>query len=153
MAERERSQLHSELAMLHGYTMILMGELRAACIPVLPSSHIPSRGPIVPLYKSKYMPTPLSPLGGWDFFAQTQGPPQDPGYTLGTSGSASPFIGPFTGDDDDDTNQYIGDDDSQQGQPLLQHDVAPAWACMYVYYSLPFDRPRHVCIILPHNGP
>ena len=30
MAEREHSQLQSELAMLHGYTMILMGELRAA---------------------------------------------------------------------------------------------------------------------------
>ena len=98
--------------MLHGYTMILMGKLRAACIPVSPSSHIPSRGPIVPPYESEYMPAPISPSGGWDFFAQTQGPPQDPGYIPGTSASTSPFISPFTGDDDDDTNQYIGDDDS-----------------------------------------
>jgi len=24
---------------------------------------------------------------------------------------------------------------------------------MYVYYSLPLDRPGHVCIVLPYNGP
>ena len=39
--ERERSQLQSELAMLHGYTMVLIGELQMARIHVLPPPHIP----------------------------------------------------------------------------------------------------------------
>ena len=57
--------------------------------------------------------TPSSP-GGWDSFAQTQGPPQDLGYTPGISSDAGPSTSPFTSDDDDDDiDQYIGDDDSQ----------------------------------------
>nr|POE80654.1 hypothetical protein CFP56_39291 [Quercus suber] len=103
--------------MLHGYTMILMGELRAARIPISPSPHIPGRGPIVPLYELGYMPTSPSPPGGWDSSAQIQGLSQDPGYTPRTSGGTGPSTGPFANndddDDDDDTNQYIRDDDSQ----------------------------------------
>ena len=71
MAKRERSQLQSKLAMSHGYTMILMGELRVARIPILPSPHIPSWGPIITSYEFRYMPAPPSPLGDWDSFAQT----------------------------------------------------------------------------------
>ena len=63
MAERERSQLQSELAMLYGYTMILTGELQAARILVLPSPQILGRGPIVPPYEPGYMPVPPSLLG------------------------------------------------------------------------------------------
>ena len=64
------------------------------------------------------MPAPLGLPGGWDSFAQTQGPPQDPVYIPGTLGGVGPSIGPFIDDDDDDdddddTDQYIRDDDSQ----------------------------------------
>ena len=65
--------------------MILIGELRVAHIPILPSSHIPSQGPIVPSYELGYMPAPLGPPSSWGSFAQTQGP----------------STGPFTDDDDD----------------------------------------------------
>ena len=83
--ERERSQLQNELVILHGYAMILIGELRVARIPILPSSHIPSQGPIVPSYELGYMPAPLGPPSSWGSFAQTQ----------------EPSTGPFTDDDDD----------------------------------------------------
>ena len=71
MAERKRSQLQNELAMLYGYTMILIGESRVACILVLLSLHIPGQGSIIPLYKPWYMPTPPSSPSGWDSFTQT----------------------------------------------------------------------------------
>ena len=58
------------------------------------------------------MPTPPGLLGGWDSFAQALRPSQDPGYTPGTLGDVGPSIGPFAGDDDDDTDQYIRGDDS-----------------------------------------
>ena len=159
------TQLQGELAMLHGYM--------AARVHVLPLSRIPHQGPIIPPYKPGYMPAPPGPSGGWGSFAQTQGPSQDPRYTPGALGGADPSTNLFIGDDDDDDNddadQFFRDDDSQQGQLLLQHDVAPTWACMYfscilqtllhggpimyVYYALLFDRPGHVCIILPNSGP
>ena len=41
IAKKEQSQLQSELAMFHGYTMVLIGELRAARIHVLHLPHIP----------------------------------------------------------------------------------------------------------------
>ena len=71
MAERERSQLQSELAMLHGYTMNLMGKLQVARIPIPPSPYILGCGPIIPPYEFEYMPAPLGPSGGYNSFAQT----------------------------------------------------------------------------------
>ncbi|KAL0008419.1 hypothetical protein SO802_009921 [Lithocarpus litseifolius] len=117
IANRKRSQLQSELAKLHGYTMVLIGKLRVARIHVLPPPYIPGRGPIVPPYEPGYMPAPPGLLGDWGSFAQSQGPSQDPLYTLGTSGSAGPSTNSLAGDgdDDDDDNgdQYFKDDDSQ----------------------------------------
>ena len=100
--------------MLHDYTMVLIGELRAASIHVLPPPHIPGWGPIIPPYEPGYMLAPLSSPSGWGSFAQTQGPSQDLRYTPGASSKASPSTDPFTGDDDDeDASQFIKDDDSQ----------------------------------------
>ena len=116
MVEKEWSKLQSELAMLHGYTMILMRELWAARILVPLSPHIPGRRPVVPPYESGYMLAPPSSPGGWDSFAQTQGPSQDPRYTPGASGGASPSTDPFTGNDDDDNDDadfFFRDDDPQ----------------------------------------
>ena len=50
--------------MFHGYTLVLIGELRGARIPVPPLPHIPGRGPIVP-------PGLLGNLGS---FAKSLGP-------------------------------------------------------------------------------
>ena len=59
------------------------------------------------------MPVPRGPLGGWGSFAQAQGPSQDIGYAINTSGGTGPSTGPFAGDnDDDDMDQFIGGDDS-----------------------------------------
>nr|POE96251.1 hypothetical protein CFP56_59534 [Quercus suber] len=96
--------------MFHGYAMVLIGELRASHIPILPPPYIPNRGPIVPLYKPRYMPAPLCPLGNWGFFAQTQGLSQDLRYT---SGSVGPSTGSLAGDSDDDGDQYFKEDNSQ----------------------------------------
>ena len=74
MAERERSQLQSELAMVYGYTMVLTGELRVARILVLPPPQIPSRGPIIPSHELGYMPIRSGPPVGWGSFAQAPGP-------------------------------------------------------------------------------
>ena len=99
--------------MFHGYTMVLIGELQVAHIHVLPSPYSPDRGPIIPPYEPEYMPAPLGPPGGLDFFAQTQGPSQDPRYSPGTSGRMGPSTGSLTGDgDDDDGDQYFMDDNS-----------------------------------------
>ena len=88
--------------MLYGYTMILVGELQAARILVLPFPQIPGQGSIIPLYEPGYIPAPLGSLGGWDSFAQASEPSQDLGYAPSTSGGAGPSTGPFTDDDDDD---------------------------------------------------
>ena len=91
-----------------------MVELRAARILVLPLPHILGRGPIVPPYEPRYMPTPLCPLGGWESFAQTQGPSQDLGYILDTSGGVGPSTNSLAGNGgDDDVKQYFRDDNSQ----------------------------------------
>ena len=121
IAERERSQFQNELAMFHGYTMVLVGELRATRILVPPPPHIPSQGPIVPPYEPGYMLALLGSLGCWGSFPQTQGPSQDPRYSSGTSDSTGPSTYSLVGDgddDDDDGDQYFRDDDSQQGQPF-----------------------------------
>ena len=116
IVERERSQLQSELAMLHVYTIVLIGELRVTRIHVSPPPHILGRWPIIPPYKLEYLPAPLGLLGGWGSFAQTQGPSLDLGYILGTSSGAGPstssLVGDGDDDDDDDGNQYFRDDDS-----------------------------------------
>ena len=57
--------------MLHGYTMILVGELRVAHILVPSSPHIPGRGPIIPPFYLGYILGPSGPSGGWGSFAQT----------------------------------------------------------------------------------
>ena len=125
--DRKKTQLQGELAILHGHTMVLIGELQVARGHILPSPspHIPSRGPIIPLYELGYMPIPLDPVGSWGPYAQTQGPSQDPGYTPGALGGADFSTSPFTGNNDnddnyDDVDQFISDsfrdDDSQQGQ-------------------------------------
>jgi len=43
MAERERSQLQSKLAMVYVYTMVLTGELWEARIPILSPPQIPGQ--------------------------------------------------------------------------------------------------------------
>ena len=60
------------------------------------------------------MPTPLGPLGGWGSFAQAPRPSEDPRYTLGTSGGASPSTDHFASDNDEDgdIDQFIRDADS-----------------------------------------
>ena len=50
VSERERYQLLSELAILLGYTMLLMRELQAARIQVPHLPHIPGRDRIIPPY-------------------------------------------------------------------------------------------------------
>ena len=85
-----------------------------ARIAVLPLPHIPSQGPIVPPYEPRYMLASLCPPGGWGFFAQTQGPSQDLGYILDTSGGVGPSTNSFAGNGgDDDVKQYFRDDNSQ----------------------------------------
>ena len=62
--KREQSQFQSELALHQGYSMILVGELQGARIPVLVAPQISNRGPIIPLFDPGYMPIPPGPLGG-----------------------------------------------------------------------------------------
>ena len=172
VAKKERYQFQADLAMLHGYTMVLIGELWAALIQVLTLPHIFGRDPIIPPYEPEYMPVPPGLPGGWGSFAQTSRPSQDPSYASDTLNRVGPSTSPFAGDggdDDGDIDQFFRDDDSQQVKPLLQYDVAPAWACMYfscilqtlppsgpvmyMYYVSPLGRPGHVCIMLLHSGP
>ena len=90
--------------MLHGYARVLIGELRALQTYIPPLPHMPGRRPIIPLGETKYMP---APPGSWDSFAQAPWPPQDPGYTLGTSSRAGPSTDPLVGDGDDDDNDDV----------------------------------------------
>ena len=76
---------------------------------ISPPPRISGRGPIVPPYEPRYMLVPSGPTGGWGPYAQTQGPSQDLGYTPGALNEASPSTCPFTGDDNDDSDQFIGD--------------------------------------------
>ena len=79
-------------------------ELRMARIPILP----------LPPYEPRYMPASLCPPGGWGFFAQTQGPSQDLGYILDTSGGVGPSTNSLASNGgDDDVKQYFRDDNSQ----------------------------------------
>ena len=83
--------------------------------PVLAAPQILGRGPIIPSFKPRYVLVPSSLPGSWGSFTQALGLSQDLGYALGTSGSASPSIGPFAGnndDDDADTDPYLRGDDS-----------------------------------------
>nr|POF02746.1 hypothetical protein CFP56_04979 [Quercus suber] len=64
--------------MLHGYTMLLAGDLRVACIPIPTAPRIPGWGLIIPPFKPRYMPIPPGLLGSWGSFAQVLGPSQDP---------------------------------------------------------------------------
>ena len=73
--EREWSQLQGELAMLHGYARVLIGELQALRAYIPPSPHMSSRGPIIPPSETEYMLAPLGPLGSWGSFAQAPWPP------------------------------------------------------------------------------
>ena len=97
--------------MLHGYARVLIKELWAFWAYIPPSPHMPGRGPIIPPSETEYMP---GPPDSWGSFAQAPWPPQDPGYTLGTSGEPGPSIDPLVGDGDDDDNvdQFFRDDDS-----------------------------------------
>nr|POE58453.1 hypothetical protein CFP56_53859 [Quercus suber] len=96
--------------MLHCYTMVLIGELQVARGHIPCPPHIPGQGPIIPPYKPRYMPIPLSPTGNWGSFALGLWPPQDLGYTPGTSDRAGPSTNPLASDGDDDG----GDDDANQ---------------------------------------
>ena len=59
--ERERNQLMTEIGMLHGYIGIIMDELKAHRLPVPPTSHIPSKDPLIQRNEPKYVPVPLGP--------------------------------------------------------------------------------------------
>ena len=93
--------------MLHGYARVLIGELRALRAYIPPSPHMPSRRPIIPPGETEYMPALPGLPGSWDSFAQAPWPPQDPGYTLGTSSRASPSTDPLVGDGDDDDDDDV----------------------------------------------
>nr|POE70753.1 hypothetical protein CFP56_36538 [Quercus suber] len=84
--------------MLHGYAMVLIGELWALRAYIPPSPHMSGRGPIIPLGEIEYMLASLGPMGSWGSFAQALWPLQDPKYTPGTLGEAGPSTGPLAGD-------------------------------------------------------
>lgn len=61
--DKEWSPFQTELALHQGYSMLLMGELRATHLPVPATLEIPSLGPIIPPFKHRYMPVPLGSSG------------------------------------------------------------------------------------------
>ena len=61
--DREQNQFQIELALHQCYSILLMGELRAARLPVLTAPKIPNRGSIIPPFEHKYMSVPPSLLG------------------------------------------------------------------------------------------
>ena len=61
--DREQNQFQIELALHQGYSILLMGELRVARLPVSTAPEIPNRGSIIPPFEHKYMTVPPSLLG------------------------------------------------------------------------------------------
>ena len=118
--DKKRSQFQTKLA-LQGYSMLLVGELQAACLPVSAAPEIPGQRPIIPLFEPRFMPVPRGLQGGWDSFTWVSRPSQDLGYAPDTLDNAGPSIDPLAGDDDsdDDTDRFVGDDNSQQDQPFV----------------------------------
>lgn len=51
--DRERSQFQTELALHQGYSMLVVGELRAARLPILATIEILSLGPIIPHFEHR----------------------------------------------------------------------------------------------------
>ena len=49
--DRKRSKFQTKRIIHQGYSMLLIGELQAAPIPVLTALEIPGRGPIIPPFK------------------------------------------------------------------------------------------------------
>ena len=54
--------------------MLLVEELRAACLTVSATLEILGRGPIIPLFEQKYMLVPPGLSGGWGSFVQALRP-------------------------------------------------------------------------------
>nr|POE92246.1 hypothetical protein CFP56_75170 [Quercus suber] len=102
--------------MLHGYARVLIRELQALRAYIPPSPHMSSRGPIIPLGETEYMPALPGTLGSWGSFAQASWPPQDSKYTPDTSSEVGPSTGPLADDgDNNDADRFFRDDDSQWG--------------------------------------
>ena len=124
----------TEIGMLHGYIGIIMDELKAHRLPVPPTSHIPSKDPLIQRNEPKYMPVPLGLTDSQGFFpfdawAQGSVPGQAPfqasGYVPDSLADwAGPSTDPLAGDDDGNnakrfTSDIVRDDDSPQVQPCI----------------------------------
>ena len=46
------------LSTVMDYSMLLVGELQAACLPVSAAPEIPGQRPIIPLFEPRFMPAP-----------------------------------------------------------------------------------------------
>ena len=67
--DRKLSQFWTELTLHQGYSMLLVGELQVACIPISDAPEIQGRRPIIPPFEQRYMLIPPGPPSSWGSFA------------------------------------------------------------------------------------